>query len=133
MKSILSKSVLLSFLGHLTVFSFFTFSFGNKLPNFDNSAVVFRGEILSSADLARPLVGFGIKPWQSKAIHVEQTNSPSLDNSVQGKGILILGQLKPQVILPVAQEKAIFIEKLEKELGKKLTSRPVGRPKIYKK
>lgn len=111
MNPILSRGVLLSFLGHLTVFSVFTFSFGNKIPAFDYSAVVFRGEILSSADLRMPLTGFAIKARNHKTVPADKTHTLALDRSVKGKGILILGQPKPQVALPVEQEKVVFFEK----------------------
>lgn len=49
--SFFSKSIILSLLGHLTVFSIFNISFGAKLPKLDYSGINFRGAILSNLDL----------------------------------------------------------------------------------
>lgn len=111
MKAKLSRGVLWSFVGHLTVFSVFSFSFGNKMPSFDYTAVAFRGEILNSADLKRPLLRFGFRARQAKTVPADKAAVSSLENSVESKGVLLLGQLKPQALLPVVQEKAIFVNK----------------------
>jgi len=46
------KSVVLSFLGHLTVFSIFVISFGNKLPSWGQTDINFWGDILHKRDFA---------------------------------------------------------------------------------
>lgn len=53
------KTVFISLLGHLTVFGFFSFSFGNRIPVADYSAVSFWGAILSGAEIRYPLVSVG--------------------------------------------------------------------------
>lgn len=52
MKSLFRNTVFFSFLGHLTVFSLFSFSFGYKVPSSGYAPVVFCGSILSPSDLA---------------------------------------------------------------------------------
>lgn len=53
------KTVFISLLGHLTVFGFFSFSFGNRIPVADYSAVSFWGAILSGAQTGYPLASVG--------------------------------------------------------------------------
>lgn len=53
----MKKSIILSLLGHLTVFSIFNVSFGARLPRLDCAGINFRGAILSNLDLAHALRG----------------------------------------------------------------------------
>ncbi|MFH1413850.1 MAG: hypothetical protein ABIG56_03300 [Candidatus Omnitrophota bacterium] len=47
MGSIFTKSIFISLLGHLTVFSMFTVSLGNKIPQVDYISVAFWGQLLN--------------------------------------------------------------------------------------
>ncbi|MBU1906082.1 MAG: hypothetical protein KJ923_03690 [Candidatus Omnitrophica bacterium] len=47
MRSIFAKSIFISALGHLTVFSMFTVSLGNKIPQADHPSVAFWGQLLN--------------------------------------------------------------------------------------
>lgn len=49
--TLFKRAVSLSLLGHITVFSIFSFSFGNRLPKIDYTRVNFWGALLSRADL----------------------------------------------------------------------------------
>lgn len=46
-------SLFISILGHITVFSIFSFSFGGRIPSVNFAQVSFYGTILSEADLSR--------------------------------------------------------------------------------
>lgn len=51
------KSIVFSFLGHLTVFSIFVVSFGNKLPSWGQTDINFWGDILHKRDFANQDAG----------------------------------------------------------------------------
>jgi len=53
-KSIFKKSIFFSFIGHLAVFSIFSFSFGNKLCHLDYKGVTFLGSLLKKNDFSAP-------------------------------------------------------------------------------
>lgn len=56
MNPFFKKTLLFSFLGHLTFFSLFSFSFGNSLTSANFTGMDFRGSFLSDTDL-NPLSG----------------------------------------------------------------------------
>lgn len=51
MGAVIKKSLLVSLLGHIAVFSIFNFTFGNMFSNKDYSRVYFFGQILRNSDL----------------------------------------------------------------------------------
>ncbi|MFH1441097.1 MAG: hypothetical protein ABIH18_03520 [Candidatus Omnitrophota bacterium] len=52
------KSILISLLGHITVFSMFSFSFGSGILKFNNARVSFLGAVLNQSDLTHPARNF---------------------------------------------------------------------------
>ncbi len=53
---LLKKTILISFIGHITVFSIFSFSFGNRIPKGDYAAVSFWGQLLSNHQISQPVI-----------------------------------------------------------------------------
>ena len=102
------NSVFISLLGHITVFSIFSFSFGNRIPKANFTNVSFFGSILHSADLSNAYFNTpDIKIFSKKA------NISILDRIDKGYTLVSKQYFKPLVSLPINQEKIIFMQKVD--------------------
>ena len=98
----LKKTLVFSLLGHLAVFSVFSFSFGYKYPKADYAVVAFWGQILRNYDL-NPQI---FKPRQIPIKPHFQVSSQATNNiSISSP------YLKPTINLTFNPEKIIFVEK----------------------
>jgi len=106
----LKRTLFVSLLGHLAVFSLFSFTFGNKIPQIDYASISFLGQILRSADLInQPTIN-------SVSVSTKVKFSPlALDSVTKEYPLGIQPYLKPPVSLFYVQEKSAFIPK-EKSL-----------------
>lgn len=70
---ILKRTLAISLLGHITIFSIFSFSFGHKFPKADLGGVSFLGGILDSYDLdITPQAGAGRDNFRPLGINPER-------------------------------------------------------------
>ena len=108
---IFSKSIFISLLGHITVFSIFGFTFGSIIPKVNYAPVSFLGSILASSDLnnftfTQPIihrgVGFGKK-----------ANTLILDTASRGYIVVLKPYFKPCASLSINQEKRIVVPTTE--------------------
>ena len=108
------KTIFISLLGHTTIFSLFSFSFGYKIPKADYIAVSFWGGILRTSDLeplpqARAIDVRNIRNREIKEIFVRELNIKPIEKTDKG----YLGDFgyyfKPPAFLGIKDEKAIFI------------------------
>ena len=104
----LPKTILISLLGHITVFSIFSFSFGNRIPSINQARISFFGQILRNADLNnRPFtqnlylgIKFGKKP-----------DTLPLDKEAKEYTLFLPAYFKPQVTQAFSQDKIVFTPK----------------------
>lgn len=52
---VFKKTIFISLLGHITVFSIFGFSFGNRIPNAEYARVYFWGQLLRNSQVNQPI------------------------------------------------------------------------------
>ena len=102
-----SKTILISLLGHLTVFSIFAFSFGPRLPHTGYSRVVFWGQFLENSQVIRPLIFNTIK---GKAQSFERKEIQALDKKIPDYGLAAGFYLKPPLAVAAQAEKVPFME-----------------------
>lgn len=108
--------IFISLMGHITVFSIFSFSFGDRIPKTDYANISFLGQILRSSDLSRtfkvrdlnnqyfsPLLYNRIKGLNKKI------DMPTFNRAVKGYTIVSEKHFKPSVTLASGEEKIIFM------------------------
>ncbi|MBL7151151.1 MAG: hypothetical protein ISS89_00995 [Candidatus Omnitrophica bacterium] len=79
----LRKSLYLSLLGHLTIFSIVSLSFGSRIPKADFTSISFWGTVLSGAQVCAPIqpghkVAFRHQPLGTKASYKSSLNKVPL-------------------------------------------------------
>ncbi|MDD4980865.1 MAG: hypothetical protein PHC54_06350 [Candidatus Omnitrophica bacterium] len=120
----LKQAILISFAGHLTLFSLFSFSFGPKVPQADFTNISFRGAILRVRDLTdspNPLIS------NRRAIAAAQKTEMLLLDKINHESFPeARDYAKPQVTLTSSEDKAVFI----KELKPRITLTPRKEPPI---
>lgn len=104
----LPKTILISLLGHITVFSIFSFSFGNRIPITNQASISFFGQILRNADLNnRPFM-------QNLYLGINFSKKPDtlpLDKEAKEYNLLLPAYFKPQITQPFSQNKIVFTPK----------------------
>lgn len=105
MSNIFKKTVLLSLLGHITVFSLFSFSFGNRIPQADLSAASFWGAILRNSDL--------MPRRQQASLKLIRPDISLLGRADKEPAPISNFYLKPAVDLNHNSEKMLFVAKRE--------------------
>ena len=106
---ILRQAIFISLLGHITLFSMFSLSFGPKIPEVNFSRVYFWGAIFRSPDLMNNRnfdIGYktGRLTGKSEISVLDKINRENLLGSRD--------YLKPPVSLTFNQEKIVFTQKL---------------------
>lgn len=123
--SIFKKSVFISLLGHLAVFSIIGFSFGVRIPKVNFVNVYFWGKILRSSDLTPPFLGLtnsikgragltSARYSQSidiKDAFIRKQNTLLLDKTNKRSLLVFNNYLKPQANLAFNEEKIISTQK----------------------
>jgi hypothetical protein len=111
---IFKKTILISLLGHITVFSIFNFSFGNSIPNAQYASVAFWGQIPIGSILPR-----------GKNIFPTRLDTSMLDKPrVRGSSILSGYYFKPLFAPEFNTEKETFINKSSNRLFFSRISKP---------
>jgi len=104
----LKKSIFISLLGHITLFSIFSFSFGYKIPKVDYTGVSFWGAILQSPDL---ISRENFKSQDTKEIFMKKFNTKPIDKTNREYPCLSSYYLKPAAIARLNEDKIIFVQK----------------------
>ncbi|MCX5702982.1 MAG: hypothetical protein NT066_00560 [Candidatus Omnitrophica bacterium] len=109
---------MISLLGHITVFSIFSFSFGRVIPKSNYPGVSFWGQVLHNFQVQQPLVPLreGLTENRIKQIRkffLKQPDTSALDNIVKEQPLSARYYLKPPLNLSLNTEKEIFIPKPE--------------------
>ena len=107
--SFFMQAIFISFLGHITLFSMFSLSFGPKIPEVNFARVCFWGAIFRSPDLMNNRnfdIGYktGRLTGKSEISVLDKINRENLLGSRD--------YLKPPVFLTFNQEKIVFTQKL---------------------
>lgn len=105
----ISRSIILSLLGHLTLFSIFNISFGAKLPKLDYAGINFRGAILSNFDLsvARNFVPRSL---------FNKADTLALEKINKSYALVSKDYLKPSVAISFNEHKMSFSGKVSSPL-----------------
>lgn len=103
----LKQTILLSILGHVTVFSVFSFSFGPKIPAMNSTPVSFQGAILRAADLSSDNIK---RKYELAAIRKSETLL--LDKINRESSVRLKDTLKPTASFESSKDKIIFMPKL---------------------
>jgi hypothetical protein len=119
--SIFKKAIIISLLGHLTLFSLFSFSFGKKLASADYGVLAFWGQIFNNSDLKavslnNPAGLGGI--FAQKGLIIPKT-------SAEIKNPLSELSLKPKVYLSFGEKKQDFANESLQKLDLPKSSQPV--------
>jgi len=103
----LKKTIIVSIIGHITVFSIFGFSFGNRIPTVEYASVSFWGQFLHNSQVSQPITtGLGLRKFVSRYYLNPVTNTMQISANT----ILSHGE-KPPFSLAFNREKEVFIEK----------------------
>jgi len=93
LKYCLKNTIIISLLGHLSIFLLFSFTFGKIIPKIDYSPLIFWGQILPRAD-------FNIyknNTLNKNRIFDNKPDTSMLDRAKAEKSSLFVDNLKPQV------------------------------------
>jgi hypothetical protein len=107
----LKKTLGISVLGHLALFSIFSFSFGDRILKLNFSRVSSLGAILSNADLIRSQT-LRVHP-KTKTIFIKRPDTTALDKIKQNSPLISGYYFKPSVNISFAEDKTIFKTKTE--------------------
>lgn len=100
------KSLLISLLGHLTVFSIFNLSFGNKMNTADYASVSFMGQLLQGTQVLPSFSGEGRAGKQERLFSRPDT---LILKKIRQESSLYAGwHMKPQMPLEFIPQKGIF-------------------------
>ena len=107
MGAIMKKTLLLSFCCHLSIFSLFSFTFGEKLSRLNFPSVYFLGAILTAPDLETPRL---INRQELQTVKQPLKILP-LPRANRGQDLVSFGYIKPQPILAFGRGKPVFSPK----------------------
>ncbi len=101
------KTLIFSLLGHVTLFSIFSFSFGNRIPNADYVPVNFWGQ-MGKIELTNPAntIVKGIKE-----LFIKMPEAPRLEAITKDTGLLSSYHRKPASGVSFNTEKEAFVKK----------------------
>jgi len=114
---VLRRTLFVSLLGHITIFSLFSFSFGNIIPKADYSRVSFWGQIFRIDEPLLTRAGLINDPDQNKikpikAFFLSKSVIPVLDKATRASSFLSEYYLKPPLDLAFNTEKQPLFYKL---------------------
>jgi len=105
---VLKKTIFISLLGHITVFSIFGLSFGTRIPAVEYASVSFWGQFLGSSQVTQPInTDPGLRKFVSRYYFPAKAGS---------RPILSDWRKKPPFSLVFDREKEAFIEKFKPPL-----------------
>lgn len=123
------KTLLFSLLGHLTVFSLFSFSFGSRLPMSNYGSVSFWGGVLKSYDFISPQPLIGLKRVFSYPVRLgdnflKKPRAVAQEKTAEAYSLMPNYYSKPPVNLASAEDKIIFSQKAPILFAPALKKRP---------
>jgi len=139
--SVFKKSIFISLLGHLTVFSIFSFSFGNSIPKAQYVCVSFWGQFLHNSQVTQPVVtSAGLKANRffsqpalgyyfpakagSRPILSDWRENPTRNTTQINNNVIVSNGVKPPLTLTFNSEKEIFIKNSPDQLFSSRKSKP---------
>lgn len=118
---VFKKTVFISLLGHITVFSIFGISFGNRIPRVEYTSVSFWGQFLRDSQVSRPIPN---NINQIKEFFTNRLDTSALDRTTRESAFLSMYYLKPPFTLAFNSEKEAFIEKPEDRFSSPKRAKP---------
>lgn len=112
--TIFKKTLFISLVGHLTVFSIFSFSFGSIIPKSNYPRVYFWGQLLRNPQVEQPFIPSrgGLTENRIKQIRnffLKQPDISVLDKAVKEQPLSARYYLKPPLSPALNTEKEIFV------------------------
>lgn len=102
------QAIAISFLGHVTLFGMFSFSFGPRIPEADFSGVYFWGAVLRAPDMMKSRIRYAAS-YDKGALPVRSQISV-LNKAKQEEGLLTYrDHKKPPVSPALSAEKPVFV------------------------
>lgn len=109
---VLKKTIFISLLGHITVFSIFGFSFGNRIPTVEYASVSFWGQFLHNSQVSQPITtGLGLRKSVSRYyLNAVRDNTDSNNHTMvsNGTNTVLYNAVKPPFTLAFNREKEAF-------------------------
>ena len=124
--SVFKKSIFISLLGHLTVFSIFSFSFSNNIPRVQYVSVSFWGQFLHNSQVTQPVTTDAKLPkieFFSRLVSRHYLN-PTRNTTQINNNVIVSNGVKPPFTLTFNSEKEIFIKKPPNQLFSSRKSKP---------
>lgn len=110
--SFFKRTLILSLLGHITVFSVFSLSFGNRIPlKADSLLVFFWGQLLSNSQVLPQIQFIGKKRLSNKEFLTRISEAEAQDTIDKGLLYFSRNYLKPTLSTVLNKEKEILIRK----------------------
>ncbi|MFH0912855.1 MAG: hypothetical protein V1884_01020 [Candidatus Omnitrophota bacterium] len=106
------RTIAISLLGHITLFSLFSFSFGPKIPEGNFTDISFRGAILRVSDLTD---NRNFRPSYN-TVTIKRPEALILDKIDRESFLDVREYIKPAAILPIAEDRIVFAKKLNPRL-----------------
>lgn len=100
------ETLFLSIIGHVTLFSIFSFSFGPKIPQLNFADTAFYGAILGKTSLIETK---GINSFDMRSVLINKSNVSNLAKMSNEYYSSSENYLKPQTSLTFSEEKTIFL------------------------
>lgn len=111
MSTVFKRAISISLLGHITLFSIFSFSFGGRIPKINSTGVDFLGSILPNSNLNRE--SFINIQDTKKMILTKVSNILTLQKLSKRSTLISPKYLKPTVSLPFNKNKEMFMLKVK--------------------
>jgi hypothetical protein len=125
------KSLLFSVIGHLTIFSLFSFSFGRRLPSADISKIYFWGDFLRANQVTAPLSAqFNLTRNSINNIKLirdffkPKAEAVKLPKIERESYVSPRGYIKPPLVRGFGAEKSILVRKTAPERFARRSSEP---------
>lgn len=107
MNAMMKKTLLLSFCCHLSVFSLFNFTFGDKLTQLNFASISFLGAVLSPPDFQKPhLINKGEQQIFNRSLSILSLQKVNIEADTTSSVYI-----KPQLSPFLSSEKLVFLPK----------------------
>lgn len=123
---VLKKTIFISLIGHITVFSIFSFSFGDRIPKAEYVSVSFWGQFLRNSQVAQPITRGGV-PLNNfnRQLPTKKIDTSVIEKKADDFTLASNYYFKPPISLTSNTEKEIFLTKTPTPLLSRKRREPV--------
>lgn len=113
-EAVFKRAIFISLLGHITVFSIFSFSFGDRIPKADYAGLTFWGRVLLPCEL---ITNKNFKAGEIKKVFMRRPDTAALERINREDNLISYSHLKPAVALAFKERDRInFVPKPDPQL-----------------